>query len=233
MRLRTFVVATLGLYVGVRTTVYNFDRIRPYLPRDVEVVVKKIPVIERVPTLPPLYISRKDLEEMVYDQAPAAGFDARVFLVIGEVESGSGDQILTNHERFEPSLYNVFRAQWTPGMNETERRRFATSYGIFQIIYGWHKKTCGLSRPEELLDPKTNLRCAIRIWGRAWEESAREHRDPQGIFWASFYRYNGSGAFARHYADVAMKRYQTLIFSDIMKQMPQVVAEKSEAKGRA
>jgi hypothetical protein len=221
-------LGTLGGFGGFVQHDINEAKARTvYVDRKVEVPVE-------VRKAPPLYISRQEFEELVYQHAASSGYDPRIFFVLGVVESSAGDRVLTNHERFEPGLYERFRKLWTKeDINEAERRRYATSYGIFQVVYGWHGTTCGLTSPDELKDPKTNLLCALKVWAAAWNRAIQETSNPEAQFYLAFLHYNGDGPSAHKYAEAAMRRYRQLIFADARKNMPQRVAVASQSKREA
>lgn len=72
-----------------------------------------------------------------------------VMLALIKVESG-GD---IRARRLEPHL--MAKRGW--------QAHEATSYGLTQVIYGWHKETCQLKSHTDLYDPITNIDCGAKI----------------------------------------------------------------------
>lgn len=56
--------------------------------------------------------------------------------------------------RFEPHL--VKRYGWP--------KSWGYSYGLTQVVYGFHRERCGLKSPAELYDAKINIKCGARIF---------------------------------------------------------------------
>ena len=54
---------------------------------------------------------------------------------------------------FEPDLCK--RKKWSEDK--------CASYGLMQVIYGWHKKDCGLKSHVDLYDPETNIQCGAKV----------------------------------------------------------------------
>src|SRR4051794_17147338 len=103
MRIRTAVrilLAGFGLYSGVVITVHNYDRIRPWLPKDVRYVEKLVPVEVKVETPPPVWMTKEEVTELIFQMVPEANIDPRLFFVLAGAESGPGWS--TTRERFEP-----------------------------------------------------------------------------------------------------------------------------------
>lgn len=75
---------------------------------------------------------------------------ADIMLAIIEVESGGNPRA----RRFEPHL--VERYGWESS--------WAYSYGLTQVVYGFHYKRCGLKSPEDLYNAKTNIKCGTKIF---------------------------------------------------------------------
>lgn len=74
----------------------------------------------------------------------------------------------------------------------TLRKKFAkkedrSAYGLMQVVYGWHKKRCGLSSPDELLIPSVNVRCGALVLSERYDEAVQQ----------TLSRYNGSEKYGR------------------------------------
>ncbi len=72
-----------------------------------------------------------------------------IMVALIKVES-SGN---SNAQRFEPHL--VKRYGWP--------KSWGYSYGLTQVVYGFHQKRCGLKSPSELYNAKINIKCGARI----------------------------------------------------------------------
>lgn len=72
-----------------------------------------------------------------------------VMLALIKVESG-GD---IRARRLEPHLMDRY------GFKSHE----ATSYGLTQVVYGFHKDRCGLKSHTDLYDPITNIDCGAKV----------------------------------------------------------------------
>jgi soluble lytic murein transglycosylase-like protein len=72
-----------------------------------------------------------------------------IMLALIKVESSSNP----NARRFEPHL--VKRYKWP--------KSWGYSYGLTQVVYGFHYKRCGLKSPADLYDPKINIKCGARV----------------------------------------------------------------------
>jgi soluble lytic murein transglycosylase-like protein len=72
-----------------------------------------------------------------------------LILAVIRVESKGNPKAI----RFEPHL--MAKHNWP--------KEWAKSYGLMQIVYGYHKDTCGLTFPAQLFEPKINIRCGIKI----------------------------------------------------------------------
>jgi soluble lytic murein transglycosylase-like protein len=73
-----------------------------------------------------------------------------IMVALIKVES-SGNPLA---KRFEPHL--VKRYGW--------RKSWGYSYGLTQVVYGFHRKRCGLKSPAELYDPKINIKCGALVF---------------------------------------------------------------------
>lgn len=56
--------------------------------------------------------------------------------------------------RFEPHL--VKKYGWP--------KSWGYSYGLTQVVYGFHRKRCGLKSPADLYNPKINIKCGALIF---------------------------------------------------------------------
>lgn len=73
-----------------------------------------------------------------------------IMLAIIDVESKGNPRA----RRLEPQLMKKhgWPAAW------------ATSYGLTQVVYGYHKDKCGLKSPNDLYNPRTNIACGLRVY---------------------------------------------------------------------
>ena len=100
-----------------------------------------------------------------------------VLSAIALVESGFDETAMRDEE-------SLRRRGW--------RLRERTAYGLTQVVYGMHRKTCRLISPAELLDGHANLRCAALVLDNCMDRSGRN-------LTAALSCYNGdrSGRYAR------------------------------------
>ena len=75
---------------------------------------------------------------------------SQIMLAIIQVES-SGNPFAM---RYEPHL--VKRYGWD--------KSWGYSYGLTQVVYGFHYKTCNLKSPSELFNPVANIKCGTKIF---------------------------------------------------------------------
>lgn len=75
---------------------------------------------------------------------------ATIIRAIIEVESSGNPRAF----RFEPHL--IKRYGW--------QKSWGYSYGLTQVVYGFHFKRCGLKSPADLWEPKLNIKCGTKIF---------------------------------------------------------------------
>ena len=100
-----------------------------------------------------------------------------IMLALIKVESSNNPTA----RRFEPHL--VRRYGWP--------KSWGYSYGLTQVVYGFHHKRCGLKSPAELYDAKINIKCGARI--------LKDCQEKNDSLVAALGCYNGdrSGKYAR------------------------------------
>jgi hypothetical protein len=84
------------------------------------------------------------------NKKPKAPSVSDIMLALIKVES-SGNPLA---KKFEPHL--VKRYGW--------RKSWGYSYGLTQVVFGFHYKTCGLKYPSELYNPIKNIKCGTKIF---------------------------------------------------------------------
>ena len=88
----------------------------------------------------------------------------------------------------------------------------ACSYGLTQVVYGFHAEACGLSNPVQLYDPEIAVRCASKVlrecWGRAQGGSKERLRQ-------SLRCYNGSGEKAEAYSKKVLAAVEEKLFAEV------------------
>lgn len=109
-------------------------------------------------------------------------------LLMALVEQESSFQ--PNAGRFEPSLYR----RWGS-------REKATSWGLTQVVLGWHGDSCGVRTVKELLVPETNLNCGAKI--------LKNCMDKYGTLRKSLGCYNGDRS--GKYASGVISKYQNYV----------------------
>jgi hypothetical protein len=109
----------------------------------------------------------------------------------------SGD-LDVGRRRFEPHLLAKFKPK---AANPTEAEAMATSFGPFQVVYGWHKDRCGLKSYTELLDFEKNVECALSYYRECLDEVFRpgQSADENLIRAAACYNGDSTGTYARKF----------------------------------
>ena len=74
----------------------------------------------------------------------------KIILAIIQVES-KGNPFAT---RYEPHLIKKYK--W--------HKSWGYSYGLMQVVFGFHYKTCNLASPGELFNPLKNIECGSKIF---------------------------------------------------------------------
>ncbi len=111
------------------------------------------------------------------NKKPKAPSLSDIMIALIKVESSGNPRA----QRFEPHL--VKRYGWP--------KSWGYSYGLTQVVYGFHHKRCGLKSPTELYDAKINIKCGARIF-KDCQQKTDSLADALGC-------YNGdrSGRYAR------------------------------------
>lgn len=185
MRIRTFIIATLGLYTSARFTVHNFERIRPYLPRDVEIVEKKI----EVPVEVPVEATPEPVEEVVADLSQV--YKVPRLLARAIIQQESGKNRTNDAVRYEPRLEAKYHS-----------RTLTASYGLFQVIPIFAKGICQLDSWSDLVGPKNvreNVDCGLRMLRKCYDH---QHGSDAQKWKAAAACFNGS----QEYAEQVMAR---------------------------
>jgi hypothetical protein len=141
----------------------------------------------------------KSIEAMIEEVAADNGIPAAVIRAMAVQESGHLGS--TDRVRFEPHLMSRFKPP--AHLNDIEKKFYASSFGLLQVIYGFHAKTCGLKSYSDLLVPKKNAVCAIKVLKA---NLAQTKGTPAQRMREALRRYNGSGPQAEKYADQVMVR---------------------------
>lgn len=164
----------------------------------------------------------KDVRELIKDISKAEGISPVITEAMALQESGELSR--TDRVNEEPALLKPYRdrdgklrpARIRPpqGLNQIEKQMWASSHGLMQIIYGFHKERCGLKSFTELYDPETNIRCAIKIL----KENLKTYdnvRNPRQKLQLALRDYNGSGPDADAYAASVIANIDRLRAKDL------------------
>lgn len=138
-----------------------------------------------------------DVEQLIESISAEFGINPVIVKAMAVQESGHWNA--TDRVRFEKHLHGRFKTP--PGLNEIEKQFYASSFGIGQVIYGYHKERCKLSSYSELLRVDVNLRCTLTILSENLKAAKGKHRLKQALT-----RYNGSGPEAEKYAEQVLAR---------------------------
>lgn len=138
-----------------------------------------------------------DTEQLIESISAEFGINPVIVKAMAVQESGHWNR--TDRVRFEKHLHGKFK---TPAhLNEIEKQFYASSFGILQVIYGFHKERCKLSSYSELLEPAKNIRCSLTILSENLKAAKGKNRLKQALT-----RYNGSGPEAEKYAEQVLAR---------------------------
>jgi len=124
-----------------------------------------------------------DLKHKIETAALNHDIDPALLMALVEQESSFDPNV----GRFEPNLYR----RWGS-------REKATSWGLTQVVLGWHGESCGVRTVKELLVPETNLDCGAKVLKRCI--------DKFGTIRKSLGCYNGDKT--GKYASGVIKRYE-------------------------
>lgn len=123
-------------------------------------------------------------------------------------ESGGSDQ---NLYRFEPEQFSR-RAKIDKGLSESDRRMFASSHGLTQVMGYRAKPDCGVHW-SKLYDNSIALRCAAKIFKQ--NLAGLSGKDPAVRLREAYRIYNGSGPEAEAHADQFMAKIGSILFKEI------------------
>lgn len=149
--------------------------------------------------IPARKVKPKTIEAMIEEVAADNGIPSAVIRAMAVQESGHLGS--TDRVRFEPHLMNRFKPP--AHLNDIEKKFYASSFGLLQVIYGFHAKTCSLKSYSELLIPEKNIRCGVTVLKT---NLAQTKGTPAQRMREALRRYNGSGPQAEKYADRVMVR---------------------------
>lgn len=82
-------------------------------------------------------------------------------VILAMVHQESGEELRPDRVRYEPRLQKRFKCSQFE--TEIECKFRASSFGLMQIIYGFHKQFCGLESYSDLLDPQKNIYCGTKL----------------------------------------------------------------------
>lgn len=150
-----------------------------------------------------------DTEKLIESISAEFGINPIVTKAMAIQESGEWTK--TDRVRFEPGLHGKFK---TPsGLNEIERQFYASSFGILQVIWGWHGvDPCGLSSYSQLLEPATNIRCGLTVLTKNLKGTKGT---PGQRLKVALRKYNGSGQDAIDYSNKVMARITELSLGQV------------------
>jgi hypothetical protein len=142
--------------------------------------------------------SKEELQEIAHSIAVDEGVPTPVMTALIEAES-AWEQLAF---RMEPHLRGKVK----------HGDAGACSYGLTQVVYGFHAEACGLSNPVELYDPEIAVRCASKVlrecWSRAQGGSKERLRQ-------SLRCYNGSGEKAEAYSKRVLAAVEEKLFAEV------------------
>lgn len=164
----------------------------------------KATVQEKFATEKIVVVSPEQIDTEKLIESISAEFGINPVIVKAMAVQESGHWNATDRVRFEKHLHGRFKTP--PGLNEIEKQFYASSFGIGQVIYGYHKERCKLSSYSELLEPAKNIRCSLTILSENLKAAKGKNRLKQALT-----RYNGSGPEAEKYAESVLARIGTMM----------------------
>lgn len=139
------------------------------------------------------------VRDYVAEISRANGVDPKLVESVIEQESNWRSDAM----RFEPGVARDFNSR---GVRDDEVTALSTSFGLMQVIYGFHGERCGLKSATELFDPRVNVRCGVAVLRTCFSRSNDVRR--------ALVCYNGGSkcaeeqgcSKAEEYADEVLKR---------------------------
>lgn len=108
--------------------------------------------------------------------------------------------------------WNQFSFRFEPHKRKELGDAGACSYGITQVLYGYHKKTCGLENPLQLYNPEIAVKCGAMVLKSCYRKAKGGYKQRVRDM---FKCYNGSGADADRYANDAMSKLDDMLYKNI------------------
>jgi len=98
--------------------------------------------------------SKEYIDKLIFQLSPKYGIPSEIFRALVFTES----RYKPEAERFEAKLFKKMqlKANW-------KEKNLATSYGLTQVIYGFHKDKCNLKSHRQLLIPRTSIKCGLIV----------------------------------------------------------------------
>jgi Transglycosylase SLT domain len=191
MKLRNgirIIMGGAGIYVGAAMVLHNFDRILPYLPKQIQYVDRKVEVPVPVEATP------EPVDEVVNDLSQV--HQVPVLLARAIIRQESGANRTNDAVRFEPRLEAKYHS-----------KENTASYGLFQVIPVFAKGICNLTSWSDLVGPKNvreNVNCGLKMLRKCYE---RQQGSESHKWKRSLVCFNGGEV----YADQVMAKIGQLV----------------------
>ncbi|MBL7662757.1 transglycosylase SLT domain-containing protein [bacterium] len=118
--------------------------------------------------------------------AKTHGLNPQIIEAIVRKESGGNPKAIRRHGFLKSKFKHL---------NANDRKLADASLGLGQILYGFHKTNCELTKPEDLFDPKTNLTCLAKVLSDCYARAKRT-TNATNTDRSALKCYNGSYAYA-------------------------------------
>jgi len=161
-----------------------------------------VQVVEKTTVLDP---EKVPVEQLIDQLSADFGVNRLIVRAMALQESGGWSRV--DRYRFEPKLLPLTKS--IRGTDD-EKKLWAGSWGLLQVIPIIHAKRCGLSSYSELIDPKTNIECGLTIL----TENLKRHseiKSPAERLRLALRDYNGSGPDAENYSNAVMSRLANML----------------------
>lgn len=154
---------------------------------------KKNHTYKKLYTIPNNYHAYDDI---IVKEASAIKANPAIIKAIIEQESRYQHNVFKYESKWE-SRYGKNIPKKNGENLRTWRMNFS-SIGLMQIGYALHKDFCDLNSYTDLLNPKINIKCGVKLFGQCLESGLSENQ--------CIKRHNGSGPMAEAYKNQVLNR---------------------------
>jgi len=165
------------------------------------------------------------IEKLIQKTSKANHISPLIAKAIIKIES---NKLRTDRIRHESHLLNKFKKEkW---MNPIEHQALSSSWGLMQIIYGYHKDACELDSYSDLLDPETNIKCGLTVLQGCLKANQEGNTTELNKLRKALICYNGKGEKAKQYADKVLDTLLEVSVESMFKGEPIIEIPNKESK---